>query len=325
MTNFNSADIRNVALVSHVGTGKTSLAEAMLFNAGQNTRLGKVDNETSLLDYEPEEIKRRTTISTSLANFDWKGKRINLLDTPGSPNFAADTISSMQGVDSIVLVIDAIDGIRIQSSKFLKQAKELGLSVVVFINKLERENANYKKVLEDIKGSFEGTPVPVQLPIGQEMSFKGIVNLIENKGYIFEHDESGKFAEVEVPADMQDDVSSTREASIESIVECDDEILEKYLEGQDLTTEDINKAFRAGVVSGQIVPVLFGAATKNIGVSHLLDMIANYMPSPLEKQPVKAKTTQGQDIEIKPVENDPLAALVFKTIADPYAGQLNLM
>jgi len=325
MTNFNSADIRNVALVSHVGTGKTSLAEAMLFNAGQNTRLGKVDNETSLLDYEPEEIKRRTTISTSLANFDWKGKRINLLDTPGSPNFAADTISSMQGVDSIVLVIDAIDGIRIQSSKFLKQAKELGLSVVVFINKLERENANYKKVLEDIKGSFEGTPVPVQLPIGQEMSFKGIVNLIENKGYIFEHDESGKFAEVEVPADMQDDVSSTREASIESIVECDDEILEKYLEGQDLTAEDINKALRAGVVSGQVVPVLFGAATKNIGVSHLLDMITNYLPSPLEKQPVKAKTPQGQDVEIKPVENDPLAALVFKTIADPYAGQLNLM
>ncbi len=325
MANFNVSDIRNIALVAHVGTGKTSLAEAMLFNAGQNTRLGKVDQETSLLDYEPEEIKRRTTISTSLANFDWKNNRINLLDTPGSANFAADARNCMQGVDSIVLVLDAIDGIKIQSSKLIKQAQELGLSICVFINKLERENANYKAVLEGLGDSFEGNPVAVQLPIGQEASFKGVVDLLNKKGYVFESDESGKFSETDIPAEMKDEVDSLRETSLESIVECDDEILEKYLEGQELSMEEINKALRSGIKNKQIVPVLFGAATKNIGISQLLDFVAVNMPSPLEKEAVKAVDDQGKDIEIKLSESDPLSALVFKTVADPYAGQLTIM
>ncbi len=325
MANFNVSDIRNVALVSHVGTGKTSLAEAMLFDAGQNTRLGKVDQESSLLDFEPEEIKRKTTISTSLASFDWKNKRINLLDTPGSANFAADARNCMQGADSIVLVIDAIDGIKIQSSKLIKQAQELGLSIFVFINKLERENANYKAVLENLSSAFEGNPVPVQLPIGQEMAFKGIADLLSQKGYIFDSDESGNFKESEIPGEMKDDFDSTREASLESIVECNDETLEKYLEGQELSGEDVKKALKDGINSKQIIPVFFGSAAKNIGVSQLLDYIAEYMPSPLEKGAVKAKDANGNDIEIKPCETEPLAALVFKTIADPYAGQLTIM
>ncbi len=325
MSNFNVSDIRNVALISHVGTGKTSLAEAMLFDAGQNTRLGKVDQESSLLDFEPEEIKRRNTISTSLASFDWKGKRINLLDTPGSPNFAADARNCMQGADSMVLVIDAVDGVKIQSSKFIKQAQELGLSIIVFINKLERENANYKAVLENLGNSFEASTVPVQLPIGQEASFKGVVDLLAQKGYVFEGDESGKARETEVPAELKEEVDAIRESSIESIVECDDEILEKYLEGQDLTDEDIKKAMREGVKNKQIVPVFFGAATKNIGVTQLLDFMAEYLPSPLEKEAIKAKDASGAEIEIKPSESEPLSALVFKTIADPYAGQLTIM
>lgn len=325
MANFNVADIRNVALVSHVGTGKTSLAEAMLFNAGQNTRLGKVDQESSLLDFEPEELKRKTTISTSLASFDWKGKRINLLDTPGSANFAADARNCMQGVDSIVLVIDAIDGVKIQSLKLIKQAQELGLSVFVFINKLERENANYKAVLENLGSSFEANTVPIQLPIGQETSFKGIVDLLNQKSYLFESDESGKFQETDVPSEMSDEVSSMKETSVESIVECEDEILEKYLEGQDLSYDDIKKALKKGVSSKQIIPVFFGAATKNIGVSQLLDSIAEYMPSPHEKESIKGKDVNGNEIEIKTSEGEPLSALVFKTIADPYAGQLTIM
>lgn len=325
MTNFNVFDIRNVALVSHVGTGKTSLAEAMLLNAGQNTRLGKVDQESSLLDFEPEEVKRKTTISTSLASFDWKGKRINLLDTPGSANFAADARNCMQGVDSIVLVIDAIDGVKIQSSKFIKQAQELGLSIFVFINKLERENANYKAVLENLGNHFEGNPVPLQLPIGQETTFKGVVDLLNEKGLVFETDESGKFQETDVPAEMKDEVASAKEASIESIVECNDEILEKYLEGQELSGDDIKKALAEGVKNKQIIPVFFGAATKNIGANQILDSIAEFMPSPIEKAPVKGKDAEGNDIEIKPSENEPLSALVFKTIADPYAGQLTIM
>ncbi len=325
MANFNVSEIRNVALVSHVGTGKTSLAEAMLFDAGQNTRLGKVDQETSLLDFEPEEIKRRTTISTSLASFDWKGKRINLLDTPGSANFAADARNCMQGVDSIVLVIDAIDGVKIQSTKLIKQAQELGLSIFVFINKLERENANYKAVLDSLGNAFEGNVVPVQLPIGQEASFKGIVDLLNRKAFVFEADESGKFKEEEIPGEMQGDVSSTKESSMESIVECNDEVLEKYLEGQDLSGEDIKKALKDGVNNKQIVPVFFGSAAKNIGASQLLDFIGEYMPSPLDKAAVQAKDAEGNNLEIMPSESEPFSALVFKTIADPYAGQLTIM
>ena len=225
MTSFNSSDIRNIALISHVGTGKTSLADAILFNAGQNTRLGKVDQENSLLDFEPEELKRRTTISSSLASFDWKNSRINLLDTPGSANFIADARSCMQGVDSIVLVVDSIDGIKIQSSKLIKHAQDLGLSICIFINKLERENANYKAVMENLKNSFKIKPAPVQLPIGQETSFKGIVDLLSKKSFIFESDESGKYQESDIPTDMKDEADLTREETIESIVECNDEIL----------------------------------------------------------------------------------------------------
>ena len=325
MSNFNVSDIRNIALVSHVGTGKTSLAEAMLFNAGQNTRLGKVDQESSLLDYEPEEIKRRSTISTALASFDWNGKRINLLDTPGSANFAADARSCMQGVDSIVLVLDAIDGIKIQSSKFIKEAQAMGLSICVFINKLERENANYQAVMENIGDAFEANIAPVQLPIGQEASFKGVVDLLAKKGYEFDADESGKSKELDIPSDMQGDVDSMRESSIESIVECDDEMLEKYLEGEDLSDDDIKKALKAGMKNRQVVPVFYGAATKNIGVNQLLDFISEYMPTPLDRDAVKATDADGNEVEVKPSESDPLAALVFKTIADPYAGQLTLM
>jgi len=307
MTTFNASDIRNIALISHVGTGKTSLADAMLFNAGQNTRLGKVDQETSLLDYEPEEIKRRTTISATVASFDWQNKRLNVIDTPGSANFAADARSCMQGADSIVVVIDAIDGIKIQSSKFIKQAQQMGLSICIFMNKLERENSNYKAVLEKLGSSFEAKPVPIQLPIGQEASFKGVVDLLTQKAYIYSADESGKFTEEAIPAEMQDEVSSIREQSIESIVECDDEILEKYLEGQELSVDDISKALKAGMENKQIVPILFGAATKNIGVVQLMNFMADYMPAPADKS------------------SEPLSALVFKTIADPYAGQLTIM
>ncbi len=307
MATFNTSDIRNIALISHVGTGKTSLADAMLFNAGQNTRLGKVDQETSLLDYEPEELKRRTTISATVACFDWQNKRLNIIDTPGSANFAADARSCMQGADSIVVVIDAIDGIKIQSSKFIKQAQQMGLSICIFMNKVERENSNYKAVLEKLADSFEAKPVPIQLPIGQEASFKGVVDLLSQKAYTYAADESGKFSEGDIPAEMQDEVSSVREESIESIVECDDEILEKYLEGQELSTDDINKALKAGIANKQIIPILFGAATKNIGVTQLMDFMAENMPAPADKS------------------SEPLSALVFKTIADPYAGQLTIM
>lgn len=322
---FEVSSIRNVALVSHVGTGKTSLADAMLFNAGQNTRLGKVDTESSLMDYEQEEIKHRTSTSASFASFNWKGSRINLIDTPGSTNFIADTRSSMQAADSLVIVLDAIDGVKIQSSKLIRLAQDLNLSMVVFINKLERENSNYENVLDGLKSSFAAKPVPVQMPLGEESLFNGVIDLITMKALMFEHNESGKFTEQDIPAEYQDEAALLREASIELIVECDDELLEKYLEGQDISADEIRKALKKGILNNLIVPVLFGAATKNVGTGHLLDFIADNMPSPLDIGEIKSQTESGEDIKRKTLPSEPFSALVFKTIADPFAGQLTIM
>ena len=320
-----TSEIRNVGLIGHVGTGKTSFADAILFNAGQNTRLGKVDNETSLMDNEPEEIKRKTTISSAIANFSWKNKWINLIDTPGSANYIADSKNCMQGIDAALIVLDSIDGVKIQSDKLIKQAKELNLPMAVFINKLEREHSNYKAVIKGLEKSFQAKPVLIQMPVGEETSFKGVIDLLEEKAYIFEQNESGKFSVQDIPADLKAEADSLREQSLESIVECDDEILEKYLEGQTLTAEEIQKALKAGIVNCQIVPVLFGSALKNIGVAQALDFINNYLPSPVERGEIKALSQDESEIQIKPSASEPLAALVFKTVIDPYAGQLTIM
>jgi len=320
-----TSEIRNVGLIGHVGTGKTSFADAVLFNAGQNTRLGKVDNETSLLDYEPEETKRKTTISAAIASFSWKNKWINLIDTPGSANYVADAKNCMQGIDSVLIVLDSIDGIKIQSEKLIKQAKELNLPMAVFINKLEREHSNYKNVIAGLEKSFQAKPVLIQLPIGEETSFKGVVDLLCEKAYVFEQNESGKFSVQEIPADLKAEADALREQSLESIVECDDEILEKYLEGETLTSDEIQKALKSGIVNCQIIPVLFGSALKNIGVVQAIDFINNYLPSPSDRGEIKALAQDGAEIQIKPLESEALSALVFKTVIDPYAGQLTIL
>ena len=190
----------------------------------------------------------------------------------------------MQGIDSALIVLDSIDGIKIQSEKLIKQAKELNLPMALFINKLEREHSNYKSVITGIEKSFEAKPVLIQMPIGEETSFKGIINLLEEKAYIYEQNESGKFSVQDIPADLKAEADSLRGQSIESIVECDDEVLEKYLEGQTLTAEEIQKALKKGIINCQITPVLFGSALKNIGVIQALDFIKNYLPSPVEKR-----------------------------------------
>ncbi len=325
MRKYSSSEIRNVALISHVGTGKTSLAEAMLFLSGQNTRLGKVDNETSLMDFEPEEIKRRTTISSSVASFNWKNAEINLIDTPGSANFITDSKNCLQGVDNAVLVLDALDSLKIQSSKLLKQAQELNLGLVIFINKLERENSNYQKVLEDLKASLVSKPVLLQIPIGQEGSFKGVIDLLKMKAYYYENDESGKFTEKDIPEELLDEATILREEVLEAIVECNDETLEKYLEGEILSGQDIEISLKQGIQSSQIIPIVVGSATKNIGVVQLLDLISKDMPSPLERKEIKLLNNNKDEVTRKLSENEPLSVLVFKTIADPYAGQLTIM
>ncbi len=233
--------------------------------------------------------------------------------------------ATKKNIDTALIVLDSIDGIKIQSDKLIKQARELNLPMAIFINKLERENSNYKSILGGLEKSFQTKPVLVQLPIGEEHSFKGIVDLLESKAYIFEQNESGKFTTQEIPDDIKAEAESIREQSIESIVECDDEILEKYLEGQTLTNDEIKKAFKLGFSKGQIVPTILGSAAKNIGISQVLDFVANYAPSPIGREGIKALNSDGSETTLVSSSSEPLTALVFKTIIDPYAGQLTLM
>ncbi|MEW5821926.1 MAG: elongation factor G [Cyanobacteriota bacterium] len=325
MAKYEVSDIRNVGLIGHVGTGKTSLADAILFNVGLNTRLGKVDNETSLMDFEPEEVKRKTSISSSFASFEYKTKHFNIVDTPGAAHFIADAKNCIQAVDTCLFVIDAFDGIKVQTLDLIDTANKLNKSTAVFINKIERENSNYKKALETLDDSGLNKPVLVQMPIGQESHFKGVIDLLKMKAYIYQKDESGKFVEEEIPADLLDEAQSIREESIESIIEADDSVLEKYLEGEELTTEEIFSCLKKGVAEGTVTPVLFGAGSKNIGVAQLLELIITSFPSPCEKTGIVATDKTGNEVVRKPSRDEPLSALVCKSIADPYAGQLTIV
>lgn len=317
--------LRNVALVAHGSSGKTSLAEAMLYDGKATTRLGKVDDGSSNMDFEPEEIKRKITISTSFHHCSWKKQTINILDTPGEDNFLSDTKFSLQAADGAVVVVDATAGVKIGTEKVWEFADEQGLPRIVFINKMDRERADFYKVVSEISQTFNAKATPVFLPIGAEDQFTGVVDLIKKKAYIYAKDASGKFESGDIPAEMNDLVDEWREKMIENIVEANDELMEKYLEGEDLPEKDVESTFVEGITSGLIIPIVCGSATANIGVPNLMDLIVNGLPSPSDRSP-KQGTKPGSDeiIERKPSADTPFSALVFKTVADPFAGKLTI-
>jgi elongation factor G len=317
---------RNVALIGHGGSGATSLAEAMLFDGGATNRLGRVDDGTALTDYEPEELKRRTSISTSFHHLNWKRHRINLIDTPGDENFHSDTKMSLQAADGVIVVLDAVDSIKAQSEKVWSYADELKLPRVLFVNKLDRERANFDTVLKDVRDIFNVKVAPLALPIGSEAGFKGVVDLLRMKALIFAPDGSGKFKEEAVPADMAEACEAARDELIEYAAEGDDALLEKYLEGEKLTDAEISQGLRSGTLKGTVLPLACGSGARNSGVQLLLDMVTNLLPSPLEghtPQAVDAKSGQPKDFG-KRDPDAPFSALVFKTVSDPYAGRLSI-
>jgi elongation factor G len=318
--------LRNTALVAHGGSGKTSLAEAMLFNGKATTRLGKVDDGSSNMDFEPEEIKRKITINTSFHHCSWKKQTINILDTPGEDNFLSDTKFSLQAADGVVVVLDATSGVKVGTEKVWKFTDEQGLPRIVFINKLDRERSDFFKAMDELSESFDVKVTPVYLPIGAEEQFKGMVDLIKMKAYICSKDGSGNFETSEIPAHMDDLVGEWREKMIENIVEANDDLMEKYLEGEDLPEKEVEQTFVEGVKSGLIVPVVCGSALLNMGVSQLMDVIVSALPSPSERAPKKGKRPGSDEtIERAPVPDAPFSALVFKTVADPFAGRLTLL
>ena len=318
--------LRNVALIAHGGSGKTSLAEAMLFDGKTTTRLCRVDDGSSNFDFEPEEIARKITLSTSFHHCTWKKHSINIIDTPGDDNFLSDTKLCLQAADGVVIVIDAIAGIKIGTEKVWNFADEQNLPRIIFINKLDRERADFFKIVKEIDKTFNVKPTPVFLPIGAEDDFEGLINLINMKALVFSKDGSGKFKSAEIPADMLDIANEWREQMIENIVEVNDDLMEKYLEGEKLAQDELEQTFFQGLKQGILLPILCGSATLNIGVSHLMDLIVQGFPSPLEIPSKKVTKVDGTDeVEIKLSPDAPFSALVFKTIADPFAGKLTIL
>jgi len=318
--------LRNVAIMAHVGSGKTSLGEAMLLNGKATNRLGRVDDGTSHLDFEPEEVKRRITISTSFHHCDWKKSYINLIDTPGDDNFLSDTRFALQAADGVIIVVDATAGVKIGTEKVWSFADEQKLPRIIFINKMDRERANFFGVVNEITKAFNVKASPVFLPIGSEDKFQGLVDLIKMKACTYTKDGSGKFQQSEVPEDMLGMAEEWREKLIENIVEANDELMEKYLEGEELSAQEIEGTFILAVKSGILVPITCGSATLNMGVPQLMDLIVQGLPAPVERGPFKGVQPVGkEDIQRSPEPDAPFSSLVFKTVADPFAGKLSLL
>ncbi len=307
--------IRNVALISHGGAGKTSLAEAMLFDAGAIGRLGTVDQGTSTLDHDPDEQKHHQSINLAIGTLEDDGVRITVVDTPGYADFQADVVEALAAVDAAIVVIDASAGVEVGSQAVWRLADERKLPRMIFINKMDRENANFDATFDQLKAAFGPKIAPVYLPIGSGDGFRGYIDVIEQHANIYE---GGKPKEGPIPDEMRAAEEARRNALVEAAAEASDELMMKYLDGETLTDDEITAAMHKGAREGSVVPVFVGSALKNIGVRELIRMIGKHVPSPAE---VAARTTDDGE-EIKPDPAAPFVAQVFKTTADPFVGRL---
>ncbi len=315
--------LRNIALVGHGDSGKTSLAEVMLYKGGATKRLGRVEDGNTAMDFEPEELKRGITISSGFHQFGWKKHRVNLIDTPGDQNFFSDTRMSMQAADGVVLLIDAVEGIKVQAEQAWEFAAEFNQPCLIFINKLDRERSDFDKIFGEAGEIFEPKPIRIQIPIGAEADFNGVVDLITMKACTW--DDSGKMSVGDIPEDMREVAESSKEALVEDIAEADDALLERYLEGESLSDEEVGAALRKGILSRTFAPVLCGSAVKGIGIEPLMDFIVGQMPSPADSgSRMGVHPDTGAEVERQPDPDAPFSAYVFKTVADPYAGRLSI-
>lgn len=305
---YPSTNIRNVGIVAHQGAGKTSLTEALIFNTGVVNRLGKVDEGNTVADYHPEEIKRKSTINTSLVACEWSGHKINILDVPGFSDFFGEVSSTLRVADSLVMVLDSVAGVEVSTEIIWDIADENNIPLIAFANKMDRENADFSKTLDSMKEKLSRQIVPVQVPIGKESDFSGVIDLIAMKAYKYA---DGKASEVPIPADLQAEAENYREVMVEAAAEGEDDLTLKYLDGEELTGEEIIAGLKAGVANAKVVPLLCGSATKNIAVDKLMDILVGYAPGPLE--------VLGEEAATKPT-----AALIFKTLADPYVGKISM-
>lgn len=310
-------DIRNLCFLSHSGAGKTSLAEAILFAAKAITRLGKVDDGSTTSDYDPAETKRKISINLATLPCEWKETKINIIDAPGYPDFVGEVKAAMRVCEGAVIAVCAASGVEVGTEQVWAYREEANLPRLIFVNKMDRENANFDQTLAQIQSKFGSKCLPLQLPIGSEDNFEGMVDLLAMKSYTGSEAKEG-----EIPSSLSDQANSYREKLIEAIAEIDDSLIEKYLGGEELTPEELSDGLRQAVAAGKIVPVLVGSALKNIGVTPLLDTIRDLLPSPQQGEVVITDESGKKEEKIEPSQDGSLAALVFKTSADPYVGKL---
>ncbi len=324
MKKYETGQIRNVALVSHGGAGKTSLAEALLYSTGTISRLGRTDAGNTVTDFDAEEIKRQISIDTALAPCVWQNTKINILDTPGYFDFVGEVTSALRVADSAIIVVCSVSGVEVGTEKAWNYMVENKLPRLFFVNKMGRENANFERVLKQLQESFGTGVVPVQIPLGSEENFQGIIDLVKMKAVLYDDETGLKYHTTEIPSDLLDKVQAAREKLVEAVVESDDELLMKYLEGEPLTEEEVRTGLKEGVLQRKVFPVLCGSATRNRALQPLLDTLVSSLPSPAEREEIQV-TRQGQEekIALKVDSNAPLAALVFKTLADPYVGKIS--
>jgi elongation factor G len=322
---YDVSEIRNVGLIGHGAAGKTSLASALLFDSGAVNRLGKVESGTTVTDYDDEEIQRKVSIASSLCHCEWKKQKINILDTPGYGTFIASAKAALRVADSAVAVVCGVAGVEVQTEKAWSYAEEFGLPRLLFINKLDRERSSHSRALESIHARFGRTAVPLQIPVGSEKDFRGVVSLLEMKALLWSRDESGRFESSEIPAEMAEASRAAREKLIEMVAETDEKLMEKFFESGDLSEDELRTGLRAAVRERKVFPVLCGAALLNIGAQPLLDAMTDLLPSPVDRG-----ETEGVDprnnapIRRKPSVEEPYSAFVFRTIADPYSGRISL-
>src|SRR5947209_4583127 len=311
--------VRNVALVGHRGSGKTSLHEALLYQAGVTTRMGTVLDGTTVSDGDPDEKARGMSINAALASFEWQDRKVNLLDTPGDPSFVADALGALRVCESAIFVVNAVMGVEVNTSRLWQRAAELDLARLIFVNMLDRERADFFRTLEGLKSAFGPHAVATEIPIGAEHNISGVIDLVDMKGYEYDGPSRENCREVPIPAELREQAEEYREKLMDEVAENSDTLMERYLEGEEISHDEIVNALKEGTNHGHIFPVTCGVATRNLATNRLLDAIVEDLPSP-----VKHGGLEVGEVTLEPVEDRELFAYVFKTRADPYAGRINL-
>jgi elongation factor G len=321
---YEAHDIRNVAVVGHGGAGKTSLTSALLFAAGAVTRLGKVDDGNTVTDHDEEAIARKKSIAASACYMEWNKTKINAIDTPGYGDFIHEARASMRVVESAIVVVDAVHGVEVNTERAWGYADEFGVARIIVINRMDKERASFARSVESLQEHLSRACMPAQIPIGEEKEFKGVVDLVRMKALVFPHDESGKFEEQEIPGNLSEAATSAREKLMESIAECDDELMEIYFDKGSLSEEEFVTGLGKAVRSGKLYPIYLAAGPLNIGTTALLDAIVNLLPSPASRPEVTGANPSGDgEITVKSGVDEPASAFVFKTIIDPFAGKIS--